>query len=423
MEICLVKEIHAAFLIKGLKGLPGGFAMLDSSKPWICYWILHALYLLRQEPFHLYPAVISTLSQMKVPDSGYGGGPDQIPHCAATYAAVLALCVLRDKAAYESIDREGIYKFFLSCRDPCGGFTMHEGGEVDSRGTYTVVAVARILNILTPELTNGTADFLLRCQTYEGGFGGEPGNEAHGGYNFCAVAALLILGEAHRIKLDRLQHWLLQRQMKMEGGFQGRTNKLVDSCYSFWQGAAVALVQIIKGGGTDITDVDNLGAHVDGTTCLDRGIKTVEEEEEEEEEEDEDVIDLDAAAARGDSRSIRHVNSMNGPLLFNQEALQQYILRCAQDPDGGMKDKPGKARDFYHSCYSLSGLSVAQNYCDSSLEDAAAGIRGAVAHVHGDINNLLEPTSVVYNIGVSALREALNYFGPLSASHDALLQA
>lgn len=42
------------------------------------------------------------------------------------------------------------------------------------------------------------ADFLLRCQTYEGGFGGEPFNEAHGGYNFCALAGLLILGQVRR---------------------------------------------------------------------------------------------------------------------------------------------------------------------------------------------------------------------------------
>jgi len=30
--------------------------------------------------------------------------------------------------------------------------------------------------------------------------------------------------------------------VRLEGGFQGRTNKLVDSCYSFWQGAALAIV-------------------------------------------------------------------------------------------------------------------------------------------------------------------------------------
>ncbi len=33
--------------------------------------------------------------------------------------------------------------------------------------------------------------------------------------------------------------------MKFEGGFQGRTNKLVDSCYSFWQGAQFPIIHAI----------------------------------------------------------------------------------------------------------------------------------------------------------------------------------
>lgn len=31
--------------------------------------------------------------------------------------------------------------------------------------------------------------------------------------------------------------------MSIEGGFQGRTNKLVDGCYSFWQGATFEVVR------------------------------------------------------------------------------------------------------------------------------------------------------------------------------------
>ncbi len=31
--------------------------------------------------------------------------------------------------------------------------------------------------------------------------------------------------------------------MQLEGGFQGRTNKLVDACYSFWQAATFPLIQ------------------------------------------------------------------------------------------------------------------------------------------------------------------------------------
>ena len=31
--------------------------------------------------------------------------------------------------------------------------------------------------------------------------------------------------------------------MKYSGGFQGRTNKLVDGCYSFWVGACFGILQ------------------------------------------------------------------------------------------------------------------------------------------------------------------------------------
>ncbi|CAN0397406.1 unnamed protein product, partial [Discosporangium mesarthrocarpum] len=86
------------------------------------------------------------------------------------------------------------------------------------------------------------------CQTFEGGFGGEPWNEAHGGYAFCAFASLVILGQAFRADLYALEGWLCGRQMRLEGGFQGRTNKLVDGCYSFWQGGAVALLDYVNRG-------------------------------------------------------------------------------------------------------------------------------------------------------------------------------
>jgi len=65
-EICLLKEAHAEFLERGLHGLPGGFVSLDASKPWICYWITHSLYLLNAEPHLLYPRMISTLAHMQV---------------------------------------------------------------------------------------------------------------------------------------------------------------------------------------------------------------------------------------------------------------------------------------------------------------------------------------------------------------------
>ncbi len=193
MQFCLLKRNHVDYLRKYFTQLPGSYVTLDASRPWIIYWILHALYLLRAEPYELYSRIITQMRHMQNMTGGFGAGPMQISHGAPTYAAVLALCTLGSEEALQVINRPAMYNYYMNMKHSCGGFTMHEDGEVDSRSTYTVIAIASLLNLLTPELTAGVAEYLLSCQSYEGGFGGEPGNEAHGGYNFCALAALYIL--------------------------------------------------------------------------------------------------------------------------------------------------------------------------------------------------------------------------------------
>lgn len=209
------------------------------------------------------------------------------------------------------------------------------------RTTYCVICIASLFGILTDELTAGVVDFVVSCQSYEGGFGAEPGNEAHGGYAFCGVATLAILNSIDRMSdLPAFVQWLTNRQMPFEGGYQGRTNKLVDGCYSFWQGALPALV----------------------------------------------------------AESLRE---RYGTEIYqcHREQLQQYILLCGQQIEGGLRDKPGKPRDHYHSCYCLSGLSMAQH---------GDGVGEPV--VLGDASNLLVATHPAYNIGKDKVARTMAYF-------------
>ncbi|EGB09801.1 hypothetical protein AURANDRAFT_24404 [Aureococcus anophagefferens] len=351
----LMRERHVAYLMKGLGGLGGSYVALDASRPWLCYWILHGMDLLDALPEEKIDDCVATLAKCRSPTGGYGGGPQQLAHCAPTYAASLAIAVLGTRRAYESVDRKGLYAFLLSMKDPSGGFRMHDDGEVDVRGTYTALAVAALFNVLTPELAEGAAAYALRCQTYEGGFGGEPGVEAHGGYVFCALAALVILNATDAVDLDALERWLARRQTRVEGGFQGRTNKLVDGCYSFWQGGTLALV-----------------AHV----------------------------------RRGHTRSDEAPPGLR--------ALQRYILLCAQVyPEGGLRDKPGKNRDYYHTCYCLSGLAASQRL----YGDDASTV------VYGDPGNLLHETHPVFNVRVDKVARAAAFFAGLPHTHAELTSA
>lgn len=84
---------------------------------------------------------------------------------------------------------------------------MHVNGEVDVRGAYCAIAVAKLVNYpkdVMAELFAGTAKWIASCQTYEGGIGGTPDLEAHGGYSFCGVAALALLEDTSTLNLHAL---------------------------------------------------------------------------------------------------------------------------------------------------------------------------------------------------------------------------
>lgn len=349
----LDRDNHIQFLMRGLTKLSSSYECLDSSRPWLCYWILHSLELLEcslSEERAL--EIAEFLRHCQHPDGGFGGGPMQFPHIAPTYAAVNALCILSNitEKVLEVIDRQKLYEYLMRMRTDDGAFKMHDGGEVDIRGVYCALSAARLTNIVTPELVKGTAEFIKSCQTYEGGFAGYPGMEAHGGYTFCGIAALALLGTHKSCDMKALLRWTANRQCKLEGGFQGRTNKLVDGCYSFWQGGIFPIIHMIL--------------------CT----------------EDEDQ-------SLSPSR-----------WMFHQEALQEYILICCQHAFGGLIDKPGKNRDHYHTCYCLSGLSVAQQFAGGDTRHEC---------VIGNTDNKLRPVQPVYNLSLDSVLTANKHFSKL----------
>ena len=115
---------------------------------------------------------------------------------------------------------------------------------------------------------------------------------------------------------------------------------------------------------------------------------------------------------------------MNEGRLFDALALQRYTLMLAQDPNGGLRDKPSKQRDFYHSCYNLGGLSVAQHSLES-YRAAAAGETSdlrSMARVWGSPSNALPPVHLAFNIRLSAASAAMDHFSKLPRDHELLLE-
>lgn len=243
---------------------------------------------------------------------GFGGGPIQQSHLAPTYSAVNCLAELDLPESIEFLIsiKPTLVKFINSLKQPDGSFTMHQNGEWDTRSAYTAISVAKLLKLDGINFTN-TFDWLISCITFEGGFGGIPGAEAHGGYTFCGLSGLVLLDldkvtSEYIETMGKVLGWLARRQMSIEGGFNGRTNKLVDACYSFWQGGCFPILEKYVFG------VDHK--------------------------------------------------------MYSDIGLSSYVLACCQGPRGGVKDKPGKGPDYYHTCYGLSGYSFTNHgQCESDL--------------------------------------------------------
>ncbi|KAL5150376.1 Protein farnesyltransferase subunit beta [Glycine soja] len=387
----LQRDNHMQYVSKGLRHLSSAFSVLDANRPWLCYWIFHSIALLGESvDDELEDNAIDFLNRC------------QMPHIATTYAAVNSLITLGGEKSLASINRDKLYGFLRRMKQPNGGFRMHDEGEIDVRACYTAISVASVLNILDDELIQNVGDYIISCQTYEGGIAGEPGSEAHGGYTFCGLATMILIGEVNHLDLPRLVDWVVFRQGK-ECGFQGRTNKLVDGCYSFWQGGAVALLQrlssIINKQMEEtsqifaVSYVSEAKESLDGTsshaTCRGEHEGTSE-------------------SSSSDFKNIAYkfINEWRAQEpLFHSIALQQYILLCAQEQEGGLRDKPGKRRDHYHTCYCLSGLSLCQ-YSWSKHPDSPP----LPNLVLGPYSNLLEPIHPLFNVVLGRYREAHEFF-------------
>ncbi|KAL7416623.1 terpenoid cyclases/protein prenyltransferase alpha-alpha toroid [Mrakia frigida] len=336
----LEKNSHVQYLAKNLFKLPAPFVSLDASRPWMLYWILHSFDLLGVALDQATKdRAIATILSCQHPSGGFGGNVSHLPHLLTTYASICSLAMLG--AGWESIDRTAIYSFFMRMKRQDGGFAVCQGGEVDVRGVYCLLATATLLNLLTPELVEKTADFVASCQTYEGGFSASPSSishtffspfttpvqplipsypiptplgEAHGGYTSCAVLSLHLLRPlatpTKPVNEKALLRWsvMMQASAVDGGGFKGRSNKLVDGCYGWWVGGSF--------------------------TVLEEMVKK----------------------ARGEEEKGRDEGA-----LYDRAALQEFVLTLAQHPKGGLRDKPPKNADFYHTVNNLAGLSSSQH--------------------------------------------------------------
>lgn len=140
--------------------------------------------------------------------------------------------------------------------------------------------------------------------------------------------------------------WLSARQNAPEGGLSGRTNKLVDGCYSLWAGGCWPLLEAVLNGPCH---KDN--AHMRTSDTMDAsGRQAGAGSESTADEKDAAVSAAAATQVDGSNTSTSEAEDSSVPFvesIMDREGLIRYILCCCQDERlranaAGMRDKPGK---------------------------------------------------------------------------------
>ncbi|PKA61897.1 Protein farnesyltransferase subunit beta [Apostasia shenzhenica] len=317
------RERHVAFLEMMLERLPEDYESQEINRLTLAYFAISGLAVLDAlDQVNREQLISWVLSFQEEPGNeadsknaefyGFGGSMSSkllkndrkvlyynCSHLASTYCALAILKLIG--YSLSSINFEPILTSMRGLQQPDGSFIpIHIGAEADLRFVYCAAAICFMLNNWTGMDKARAKEYIMKCQSYDGGFGLVPGAESHGGATYCAVAALHLMGflrsdclyESSQpciIDIPLLLHWSLQRQ-SFNGGFQGRANKASDTCYAFWVGGVLKII--------------------------------------------------------------------GGYQLLNREALRSFLLSC-QSKYGGFKKFPENIYpDLYHSLYGFLALSL-----------------------------------------------------------------
>lgn len=200
-------------------------------------------------------------------------------HLPSTYFALCILLMLRHDYT-KRLDRDKIMGYVARCQvltgetrgyfKPMLDIHGQPFGDADLRFCQVAASIRCMLGRDVPGPgpdinTEALAGYIHLCLLYDGGIGGSPDGELHAGLTFCGVHTLRTIGrfDASAGWVRLLTAWLCARQLdgaaddttgsgayvsnpeadeEGHGGFNGRTNKLADTCYGFWVVATLRMV-------------------------------------------------------------------------------------------------------------------------------------------------------------------------------------
>ncbi|XP_078531649.1 geranylgeranyl transferase type-1 subunit beta [Lissotriton helveticus] len=267
-----LRDRHVHFFQRCLQMLPEGYSSLETSRLTIAFFAISGLDMLDALKAVNSAEIIewiyslqvlptedrSNLSHCGFRGSSYLGvpfNPSKKPsvahpydsgHIAMTYTAISSLVILGDDLS--RVNKEACLAGVRALQLEDGSFSaVLQGSENDMRFVYCASCICYMLNNWSGMDMKKAISYIRNSMSYDSGLAQGAGLESHGGSTFCGIASLCLMGKLEEVfsekELNRIRRWCIMRQ---QNGFHGRPNKPVDTCYSFWVGATLKLLNIFK---------------------------------------------------------------------------------------------------------------------------------------------------------------------------------
>jgi len=251
---------HGTYFKRHMMRLPHHYKTMDTNRLTLLYFCLSGLDLLGMLDDVDKAEVVRYIYSLQSPlqdHGGFYGYPalrfaseeqdkcNNQPHIANTYVALVMLILLGDDL--KRVNRKAIAHSLTKWQLQDGSFCCVHGlssldSESDIRFVYCAASICYVLDLWDAVNVERMMGFITASQTYDRAFGMGPQTESHGGCTYCALASLAMMGRLSDVPgKEQLIDWCVKRQ---HFGFQGRIEKAMDSCYSFWVGASMKLLGV-----------------------------------------------------------------------------------------------------------------------------------------------------------------------------------
>mmetsp|Transcript_4381 Transcript_4381/g.6218 ORF Transcript_4381/g.6218 Transcript_4381/m.6218 type:complete len:365 (+) Transcript_4381:167-1261(+) len=270
---------------------------------------------------------------------------------SGVYWGITSLALLGRDISKELNNVDALIEWVIQCQHDSGGFGGSEDQDAHMLYTLSALQILALLDALDRIDTEKAAQYIASLQQADGSFAGDEWGEIDTRFSYCALSALALLGKLHLVDVSLAADFVCKCK-NFDGGYGAIPGAESHAGQIFCCVGALC----IAGRANDI-DRDLLGWWLAERQCDGGGLNGRPEKQ------------SDVCYSWWILSSMCMLGCTH---WIDTDALATFILRCQDDDNGGIADRPGNVADVFHTFFGIGGLSLLRWFDSYDEKEAEA---------------------------------------------------